>query len=218
MPPAWRNYQIRSAEFFRSIGLDVAIEHKVSGARGVHKIDVYVEGAYMGIGFKWVVECKSWKTNVDKEKVMALSAIIQDIGADRGFLLSEKGFQSGAIVAATKTNIALTNLDDLSSAVGDKFTATRIARLHLRIRNVQNKLRTIKKKRYDDEVYPPTMKPLMKVAFLAMAIDDALAGNLPTPYLLDGEKRVYANSLEELLEAAEQLVAEAENWLPPKED
>lgn len=116
---AWKEYQTKAAEFFRSIGLKAAIEHEVSGARGVHRIDVYVEGAYMGIGFRWVVECKSWKTNVPKEKVMALSSIIQHIGADRGFLLSEKGFQSGAILAARKTNIALTNLSDLSSTVGD---------------------------------------------------------------------------------------------------
>lgn len=106
----WQEYQQNAADFFRTLGLVAKVEHKVEGARGIHKIDVYVEGTYHGIKFKWVVECKAWKSNVPKEKVMVFSSIIQDIGADRGFLLSEVGFQSGALRSAQKTNITLTSL------------------------------------------------------------------------------------------------------------
>jgi hypothetical protein len=37
--------------------------------------------------------------------VLALRQIVTDVGADRGILLSEKGFQSGAVEAATLTNV-----------------------------------------------------------------------------------------------------------------
>ncbi|WP_431605167.1 restriction endonuclease [Acinetobacter johnsonii] len=43
-----------------------------------------------------MIECKNWKTNIPKEKVLALRSIVEDIGAHRGFIVSNKGFQSGA--------------------------------------------------------------------------------------------------------------------------
>ena len=55
----------------------------------------------------WVVEAKSWRSNVPKEKILALRSIVDDTGADRGFLISEKGFQSGAWEAAKKSNVEL---------------------------------------------------------------------------------------------------------------
>ena len=64
------------------------------------KIHVFVTFARFGIPHLRILECKHWKTCIPKEKVMVLQAIVQDIGADKGFLLSEIGFQSGAIAAA----------------------------------------------------------------------------------------------------------------------
>ncbi len=93
----------------------------------------------MGISFAWVVECKNWKTSVPKEKVATLTAILQDVGADRGFLLSETGFQSGALRMAAKANITLTSLADLASTVGDRHITAQVASLHLRLHNVTTK-------------------------------------------------------------------------------
>lgn len=212
---AWKKYQQQAAEFFGALGLTATVERTVEGARGKHKVDVHVEGNYLGISFVWIVECKAWRSNVPKEKVAALSAILQDIGADRGFLLSEKGFQSGALRMAEKSNITLTSLADLASTVGDRHTVARVASLHLRIHNVMEKLRAIKKARYDDEYFPPTTEPLGKVFFLPMAIDDALRGDLPTPYTPVGPDQKFARSVEEMLNAADGLIAEAEAWTPP---
>lgn len=66
-----------------------------------------------GIETKWVVECKCWRTNVPQEKVFALKTIVEDVGADRGVIISAKGFQKGAILAAQNTNISLLTLDQL---------------------------------------------------------------------------------------------------------
>jgi len=214
--PTWQDYQQQTAEFFCGLGLTATIEKAVTGARGVHKIDVYVEGDYMGIAFTWVVECKNWKTNIPKEKVAALTAILQDVGADRGFLLSETGFQSGALRMAEKCNITLTSLADLASTVGDRHIAAQVASLHLRIHNVTSKLRALKKSHYDDEFYPPTMEPLGKIAFLTMVIDDALNGELPTTYTAFGPDQKFAHSVEEMLVIADRLISDAERWSPPQ--
>ena len=46
-----------------------------------------------------------------------LAEVVKDVGADRGVLLSESGFQSGAARAAKNTNIELTSLKDLRARV-----------------------------------------------------------------------------------------------------
>ena len=123
----WKEYQNNAASFFKGLGLSASVERGVDGARGTHEIDVFVEGKAYGVPFIWVVECKAWKSNIPKEKVMALSSIVQDVGADRGFLLSEIGFQSGAIKATKNSNITLTSLEDLRFNIGADIEELTIA-------------------------------------------------------------------------------------------
>ena len=143
MSHTWQEYQEKAAEFFRKLGLDAYVEKKVDGVRGSHDIDVYVEGSYKGIQFKWVVECKAWGSNIPKEKVMALYTIVQDVGADRGFLLSEKGFQSGAIRASNNSNITLTSLQDMSENTNDYLLNSLLEGIFWRLSKSQRRLRDI---------------------------------------------------------------------------
>ena len=55
----------------------------------------------------------SWNRPVPKDRVETLKSIVSETGADRGFLLCERSFQSGAITAARLSNITLTSLEDL---------------------------------------------------------------------------------------------------------
>ena len=55
----WRDYQQKAAEFFCRLGLTATVG-QIEGARGVHVVDVYVEGELHNIPFKWIIECKSW--------------------------------------------------------------------------------------------------------------------------------------------------------------
>jgi len=113
----WEKYQQRTAELFRSLGCIAEVDKNIQGVRGLHKIDVWVVFQKFGFEIKWVIECKYWNSNVPKEKVLALKTIVDDIGADRGIIISKSGFQSGAIRAAVKTNISLTSLEDLRDSV-----------------------------------------------------------------------------------------------------
>lgn len=121
----WEKYQQEVAAFFKSLDFNTEVESKIKGARGNHKIDVLVSYEKFGISFKWVIECKYWKNAVPKEKVLALLSVVQDVGADKGFLLSETGFQAGAINSAEKTNITLTNLKILKEKSKNELAAIR---------------------------------------------------------------------------------------------
>jgi hypothetical protein len=114
--PAWRDYQEQAAEFFRTLGMDANVDERVDGARGQHDVDVVVRATRAGIRQVWVVECKLWRRSVTKLHVAALAQIIQDVGADRGIILSETGFQAGAIRLASMSNITLTSLAELNES------------------------------------------------------------------------------------------------------
>ena len=98
---AWQQYQEEVASYFRSLGLDATTDVTITGVRTSHDVDVLVKSRHVGFDITWIVECKHWASPVSKLHVMALREIVADIGADRGILLSESGFQSGAIEAQT---------------------------------------------------------------------------------------------------------------------
>ncbi|MHB1700237.1 MAG: restriction endonuclease [Acidobacteriaceae bacterium] len=214
MADTWRDYQQSAAAFFRRLGLVAEVEYQVEGARGIHRVDVYVEGALHGIQFKWVIECKAWKSSVTKEKVMALAAIVQDLGADRGFLLSEVGFQSGALRAVRKTNITLTSLEDLSNTSNEVLADTAIGALYWRLEKAQRRLRRMGKEQYPDDYFPPVMAPLGKLFLLSSALDQGMQGEFPNVYRIDDTGRYEADSLDELLRGANEIISAAEAWLP----
>lgn len=63
----------------------------------------------------WLVEAKFWKTKVSKAHVLAFRTIVEEIGADRGFMVSSEGFQRGAVQAAKNTNVKLKGLAEMKS-------------------------------------------------------------------------------------------------------
>ncbi|MET3501341.1 hypothetical protein ABIC45_002953 [Mucilaginibacter rubeus] len=122
----WNDYQENVAAFFRSIGATAETNASVNGVRGTHMVDVLIHLKHFGVDVTWIVECKLWKTSVPKEKILTLQQIVQDVGADRGFLMSESGFQSGAIKTATTSNITLSSLRDLQDMAAEELMKMRL--------------------------------------------------------------------------------------------
>ncbi|MXZ09835.1 MAG: restriction endonuclease [Gemmatimonadetes bacterium] len=109
----WREHQEAVAEVFRELGCRAEVEKTITGARGTHDIDVYVTFSQFGNECRWIIECKLTSRPVKKKEVLTLQGIVQDVGADRGFIFCESGFQSGASAAAQNTNILLqSSLED----------------------------------------------------------------------------------------------------------
>ena len=93
----WHEYQEAVARVFSELGCSVEVDKKVTGARGQHDIDVYVTFEKFGQECRWIIECKLWSKRIHKSEVQTLHGIVQDVGADRGLLFTETGFQSGAL-------------------------------------------------------------------------------------------------------------------------
>jgi hypothetical protein len=95
----WRACQEAMAVLFREQGCTARVNAQIKSARGTHSIDVYLKFRLQGIECCWIIKCKLWKKYVEKANVMTLKAIIENVGADRGIIFCENGFQSGALDA-----------------------------------------------------------------------------------------------------------------------
>ncbi|CAI0961721.1 Restriction endonuclease [Serratia plymuthica] len=109
----WYKFQEDIKEHFESMGATANTNVALQGVRAKHDIDVLVEAQFLGTEVKWIIEAKKWKTRIPKEKVMALHSILLDVGADKGFIISEVGFQKGAHESAVKTNVKLLTFKQL---------------------------------------------------------------------------------------------------------
>jgi restriction system protein len=153
----WKDYQEEAASFFRSIGLNASTDAPVKGVRTSHDIDVLVKSVHAGFDITWIVECKHWKTPVSKLHVLALREIVQDIGADRGILLSEEGFQSGAVEAATLTNVQVTSLAQLTASATNDIYMMRLQDLFNRIEDCSDRYWDIPKDQRIEQDFGPML-------------------------------------------------------------
>ena len=103
----WQEYQEATAKAFRELGCRAEVQRTITGARGVHEIDVYVTFRQLGSECRCIVECKLTSRPVKKADVLTFLGIARDVGADIGFMFCENEIQSGAQAATRNTNIRL---------------------------------------------------------------------------------------------------------------
>ena len=156
----WFDFQEKIAQHFRSLGVSAVTNETVRGIRTDHDIDIYATSKYLGTNIKWVIEAKYWNTKIPKEKVLALRTIVEDIGADKGFIISQVGFQSGAIEATENTNIQLYTFEELifntRNYIQSEILETYIRRARLlEIRYFSHKKQIRKDYGLREEIYNP---------------------------------------------------------------
>lgn len=218
----WKRYQEETAKFFRDLGCDAEVEAKVIGVRAEHKIDVWVRFKRFGLETKWVIECKCWNSAVPKQKVLALRSIGDDVGADRGVLISSAGFQSGAIRASDNTNITLTDLYELKSTAQDDLVSSVVHSLETKAVELKYALHDL----YSSERTSPhswTSKPLPDVdgkavmrtigclAVLEIGFDRVRLRKPPYPVKFDetGQRKVVVDTIDEFVERASEVIGDA---------
>lgn len=219
----WKQYQESTADYFRSIGLEAKTDVSVKGVRTNHDIDVFVTSHFDEFDVKWIIECKLWHSPVNKLHVLALREIVTDIGADRGILLSESGFQSGSYEAAQMTNIQLTSLANLKSSSSKKIYAMRFGELLERVISCKDRYWNLSKsvrieyclrpEFYEHEFYGDSIiKYLSDVLSRSLKNDFPIYSQDPWAFFLY-EKYGEIDSPKRVLEIVEPLLQEFEEKL-----
>jgi hypothetical protein len=178
-----------------------------------------------------IVECKYWQKPVSKIHVLALREIVSDLGADRGVLLAEAGFQSGAKEAAQLTNVQLTSLADLRHSAETQVYAMRVMELYDRIHACRSRYWALKKRdRIEYGLRPEVGSPgysITKVVALAgdlvvkamrgtypFGVDERFRFESSSPASFDSVRAVYqvvlplVEDMEARLERVEKAVEE----------
>ena len=222
----WRKYQEETAELFRSLGCSAEVDKLVKGARAEHIIDVWVAFSKFGFQNRWAVECKYWNSNIPKEKVMALKSIVDDVGADRGVIISKTGFQSGAIRAAALTNITLTSLDDLKQTAQEDLIQSALYNLEnnaTRLRHELQNLYKVEQPGPNSLVSTPlpgvdgnmVMRATGRLSILELGFDNIRLAKPPYPVAFDdeGNQIIVAPTIESFVENASSLIKDIEQLL-----
>lgn len=124
-PSANSNLEINATDFERLIrdwilkqggelaSLEVTHNAKVETYDSTYQIDVLVKfQAFAGAELTVLIECKKYRSAVERELVQVLHDKIRSLGAHKGMLFATSGFQSGAIKYATAHGIALVSIID----------------------------------------------------------------------------------------------------------
>lgn len=130
----WFIYQERICEHLNQLGFNASTNKTIQGVRTKHDLDIYAEIFIAGQKVIWVIEAKYWNKKVSKLHVLALRSIIDDIGADKGFIISKKGFQKGALEANKNTDINLITFDEFISQTIDETYYYQLSFVKERIR------------------------------------------------------------------------------------
>lgn len=107
VPDSWQGLQLEVGRILSESGFQVEVEKKAQSARGIVELDVYAEEVIRGRKYAIACECKYWKSRIPQNVVHGFRTVVQEVGANVGYIISMNGFQSGAVVAGDLTNLKL---------------------------------------------------------------------------------------------------------------
>ncbi|MGW6336091.1 restriction endonuclease [Nocardia rhamnosiphila] len=125
-PDGWRDLETTVAAILAECDMAVQRGVRIQLPRGHVDVDVLAEETAQDIKQTIVCECKDWSSNVPQEKVHAFRTVMNETGANRGYIITRKGFQQGAIAAAVSTNVELVTFEQFQERYFTKWFKSRI--------------------------------------------------------------------------------------------
>lgn len=135
-PPTWEALEEAVRGILAECGMVASRQVSLSLPRGAVAVDVYATEVVHGITSITICECKNWKTSVPQEVVFGFRTVMAETGANRGYIISKNGFQSGAVLAAQATNIDLLTFEQFQAQYFDKWASARLWALERSIGNI----------------------------------------------------------------------------------
>lgn len=126
----WRDLQIKVRQLFDEMHYETELEKVVDLAgRGKKEVDVFILDPLASHNQIYLVECKHWETLIHQDVVHGFKTVMEGAGASTGYIISKKGFQSGAHEAVRYTNIQLLTFEELQHLYGQEWFRKKSAKL-----------------------------------------------------------------------------------------
>lgn len=122
---SWRNLEQRVAQYFEHNGYSARVNVRQPGHRTglVHEIDVLAEKRDAAGVHRVAVECKAWRSPIEKDVVYKLEGVMRDAGFTKGLIVSVGGLHAGARVAAEQAHIEVWGPDEIRHHLGEEALA-----------------------------------------------------------------------------------------------
>ena len=104
-PTDWRALQTGVCRLFNDVGLSAKVEVELPTPRGRVVVDVFATDENSVDNITYIVECKNWSSAIPKAVVHSFTTVMQETGANIGYIVSQHGLQSGADEYTRHTNI-----------------------------------------------------------------------------------------------------------------
>jgi len=122
----WRKYE---KEIYNSLiktypNTDIIFNTQIKGrySKQNRQIDILVEGRIAGSRFRLIIDGKYYNTNLDIKDVEAFISMVDDVEADKGLLITSKGYSKAAINRAyyghNRIELDILNFDELLNLQG----------------------------------------------------------------------------------------------------
>jgi hypothetical protein len=152
---------------------------------------------------------------------LAFQSIIDDVGADKGIILSEEGFQSGCFACAARTNILLSSLSELREThkvdLHHAFVDSLLIELERAASRARKLAPTVRTSKADDKFHSWTSKfPIEligRISVMEMALRSFRDGRLPVVvgFDEDGSAPVLAKDVDEMIAAQRDVLKRIED-------
>ena len=110
-PANWQELQQFVGSILSECGFVTEIEKSIETVRGKISVDIYGERKE-SFESKIICECKNWETPIPQTVIHAFRTVINDSGADHGYIISKVGFQKGAYAAIEKSNVSIISWEE----------------------------------------------------------------------------------------------------------
>lgn len=123
----WKQFEKEILDEFRQVYPDATIlpnQFIVGRKTGKRRqVDILIEDYIAGVHFQIVVDCKSYMRKVDVKKVESFIGMMDDLGAQYGIIVTQKGYTSTALLRAhnesnVRVELDIVSLDALRSGQG----------------------------------------------------------------------------------------------------
>jgi hypothetical protein len=118
-------FELRLRNLFEARGYRATQNVRMVGRSGAeHQIDVFAEFDLPLQTVRLVVEAKAHESPIDKDVLLKLIQIVDDLGADRGVLATTSYFTPGALKMAAGHNVDLWDRDHVLRLLGESALAS----------------------------------------------------------------------------------------------
>lgn len=127
-PDTWEDLEDCVTRILNEAGLQAERGKSITTARGSVNVDVFASDDVVVPPALTIFECKYWKDPVPQTVIHAFRTVVIDSGANAGFIVSRRGFQSGAEAAANFSNIRLLDWFKFQELYAERWIRTYMAK------------------------------------------------------------------------------------------